>query len=174
MRKLITTLLMLPFVAMAAGGDYKLDDAQIDITDNLSLQRGAKNYVTYCLGCHSAKHIRYIRMAYDFDIEEEQVLEEIAPEGASIYDNMHSAMNEHDAERWFGITPPDLSLIARSRGPDWLYTYLKSFYVDKSKTLGVNNAVLKDVGMPNPLWQLQGLQQAEYRNISGKEISTSP
>ncbi len=172
MRKLITILLMLPFVVMAAGGEYKLDEAEIDLTDSLSLQRGAKNYVNYCLGCHSAKHIRYIRMAYDFGIEEDQVLEEIAPEGASIYDTMHSAMNGHDAERWFGIEPPDLSLIARSRGADWLYTYLRSFYVDKTKALGVNNAVLKDVGMPNPLWQLQGLQQAVYRNISGKEKLT--
>ncbi len=172
MKKLITTLLMLPFIAMAAGDGIELDDADIDLTDNASLQRGAKSYVTYCLGCHSAKHIRYLRMAYDFDIEEEKVLDEIAPEGAGIYDKMHSAMNAHDAEKWFGINPPDLSLIARSRGADWLYTYLRSFYVDKSKTLGVNNALHKDVSMPNPFWQLQGLQQPVFRNVSGNETLT--
>jgi ubiquinol-cytochrome c reductase cytochrome c1 subunit len=172
MKKLITILLMLPFMAMAAGGGIELDDADIDLADNTSLQRGAQSYVTYCLGCHSVKHIRYIRMANDFDLEEDKLLDEIAPEGAGIYDKMHSAMNAHDAEKWFGINPPDLSLIARSRGPDWLYTYLRSFYVDNSKTLGINNAVLKDVGMPNPFWQLQGLQQPVFRNVSGIETLT--
>ena len=174
MKKLITTLiLMLPFVAMAAGGGIELDSADTDITDNASLQRGAKHFVTYCLGCHSAKHIRYIRMATDFDITEDVMLNDIAPEGSTIYDVMNTAMNAHDSERWFGITPPDLSLIARSRGKDWLYTYLRSFYVDKSKVLGVNNVVLKDVGMPNPFWQLQGLQRPVYKNISGREMLTS-
>ena len=173
MKKLITTLLlMLPLVVLAAGGGIELDDADIDLTDNSSLQRGAKSYVTYCLGCHSAKHIRYLRMAYDFDVDEDTVLNEIAPEGAGIYDPMHSAMNAHDSEKWFGINPPDLSLIARSRGADWLYTYLRKFYVDNSKPLGVNNAVLRDVGMPNPFWQLQGLQQPVFKNISGHETLT--
>jgi len=173
MKKLIITLLlMLPFVVIASEGGIELDDADIDLTDNASLQRGAKSYVTYCLGCHSAKHIRYLRMAYDFDIEEDTVLNEIAPEGAGIYDAMHSAMNAHDAEKWFGINPPDLSLIARSRGADWLYTYLRTFYIDKSKVLGINNALHKDVGMPNPFWQLQGLQQPVFRNISGHETLT--
>ena len=163
---------MLPLVVLAAGGGIELDDADIDLTDNSSLQRGAKSYVTYCLGCHSAKHIRYLRMAYDFDVDEDTVLNKIAPEGAGIYDPMHSAMNAHDSEKWFGINPPDLSLIARSRGADWLYTYLRKFYVDNSKPLGVNNAVLRDVGMPNPFWQLQGLQQPVFKNISGHETLT--
>ena len=162
---------MLPLVTMASG-DIHLDEANIDLSNSESLQRGAKHYVTYCLGCHSSKHIRYLRMAYDFNIDEDKVLNEIAPEGAGIYDQMHSAMNAHDAEKWFGIKPPDLSLIARSRGPDWLYTYLKSFYVDNSKILGVNNAVFKDVGMPNPFWQVQGLQKPVYKNISGTETLT--
>lgn len=173
MKKLITILLLLPFVAIATGDDFELDEADIDLTDNGSLQRGAQHYVTYCLGCHSAKHIRYLRMAYDFNIEEEKVLNEIAPEGTGIYDKMLSAMNERDAEKWFGINPPDLSLIARSRGADWLYTYLRSFYVDNSKRLGINNALHKDVGMPNPFWQLQGMQKPVYMNISGKEALTS-
>lgn len=173
MKKLITILLlMLPFSVMAAGGGIELDDADIDLTDNASLRRGAKSYVTYCLGCHSAKHIRYLRMSYDFEIDEDTVLNEIAPEGAGIFDEMHSAMNAQDAEKWFGIDPPDLSLIARSRGADWLYTYLRSFYVDKSKILGVNNAVHKDVGMLNPFWQIQGLQQPVFKNISGHETLT--
>ncbi len=169
MKKITNTLLLflLPFTAFASGG-VELQEADIDLSDSASLQRGAKYYVTYCLGCHSAKHIRYIRMAKDFNISKEKVLEEIAPEGNGIYESMITAMNAHDAEKWFGIKPPDLSLIARSRGPDWLVTYLKGFYVDKSKVLGVNNTVFKDVGMPNVLWQLQGEQRPVFKKADGQ------
>ena len=146
-----------------------MQDADIDLSDNASLERGAKTFVTYCLGCHSAKHIRYKRIAIDLKISDEEVLKEIAPVGAAIYDQMHSAMNGHDANKWFGTEPPDLSLIARSRGADWLYSYLKGFYVDKSKPLGVNNVVFEDVGMPNMLWQLQGLQTPVYKNTAEGE-----
>lgn len=166
---LYALLLLLPLAANASEG-IKLQDANYDLTDNFSLQRGAKYFVAYCLGCHSAKHIRYLRIVHDFDIDKKTVLKEIAPQGASIYDTMNSAMNAHDADKWFGISPPDLSLIARSRGPDWLFTYLKSFYVDHKKPLGVNNLVFKDVGMPNPLWQLQGIQKPVYINVDGKEV----
>ncbi|MGR9114983.1 MAG: cytochrome c1 [Gammaproteobacteria bacterium] len=171
MKKLIKTLLilMLPLSALASGS-VQLQEADIDLTDNASLQRGAKHFVTYCLGCHSAKHIRYLRIALDFDIPQEKVLKEIAPEGASIYDQMHSAMNAHDAEKWFGTMPPDLSLIARSRGADWLYSYLKGFYTDKNRPFGVNNLVFEDVGMPNVLWQQQGEQIATFKDSEGKKV----
>jgi ubiquinol-cytochrome c reductase cytochrome c1 subunit len=174
MKKLLNTLLilMLPLGALASGS-VQLQEADIDLTDNASLQRGAKHFVTYCLGCHSAKHIRYLRIALDFDIPKEKVLKDIAPEGANIYDQMHSAMNAHDAEKWFGTTPPDLSLIARSRGADWLYSYLKGFYTDKSKTFGVNNVFFADVGMPNVFWQQQGEQIPVYKKVDGKEIITN-
>jgi len=163
MKKLLIILLLsLSFDAMA-NEEIELQSAKIDLSDNESLQRGAKHFVTYCLGCHSAKHIRYLRIANDVGVDPQKVLKDIAPEGASIYDQLHSAMNKHDAEKWFGTQPPDLSLIARSRGPDWLYSYLKSYYVDASKPLGVNNLVFKDTAMPNPLWQLQGEQHAEQR-----------
>jgi len=173
MKKLLNTLLilMLPFGALASGS-VQLQEADIDLTDNASLQRGAKHFVTYCLGCHSAKHIRYLRIALDFDIPKEKVLKEIAPEGAGIYDKMHSAMNAHDAEKWFGTMPPDLSLIARSRGADWLYSYLKGFYSDKGKPFGVNNIVFQDVGMPNVFWQQQGEQIPVYKKVDGKEVIT--
>jgi ubiquinol-cytochrome c reductase cytochrome c1 subunit len=169
MKKFITLLFLLLPVSVFASTSVHLQDADIDLSDNASLQRGAKTFVTYCLGCHSAKHIRYKRIAIDLDITDETVLKEIAPVGAAIYDQMHSAMNGHDANKWFGTTPPDLSLIARSRGADWLYSYLKGFYVDKSKPLGVNNTVFEDVGMPNMLWQLQGLQTPVYKTGEGKE-----
>lgn len=160
MKKLITLFLLLTLSFCGyASEDIELQEANIDLSDSESLQRGAKHFVTYCLGCHSLKHIRYQRMALDFGIDEKQMLKNIAPKEATPYDKLYTAMSGHDAEKWFGIQPPDLSLIARSRGADWLYTYLKSFYTDHTKPLGTNNIVFKDVGMPNVFWQLQGLQQ---------------
>ncbi|MGR9037808.1 MAG: cytochrome c1 [Gammaproteobacteria bacterium] len=100
-------MLILPFGAGASEG-IKLQKADIDVSDTESLQRGAKHFVTYCLGCHSIKQIRYKRMALDFGVEEKKVLSEIAPLGATIYDKIETAMNGHDAEKWFGINPPDL------------------------------------------------------------------
>ncbi len=163
MKKLLIILLLTLSFGAIANEEIELQSAKIDLSDNESLQRGAKHFVTYCLGCHSAKHIRYLRIAIDVGADPQKVLKDIAPEGASIYDQLHSAMNKHDAEKWFGTQPPDLSLIARSRGADWLYSYLKSYYVDTSKPLGVNNLVFKDTAMLNPLWQLQGEQHAEQR-----------
>ena len=163
MKKLLIILLLTFSFGAIANEAIELQSARIDLSNNESLQRGAKHFVTYCLGCHSAKHIRYLRIANDVGADPQKVLKDIAPEGASIYDQLHSAMNKHDAEKWFGTQPPDLSLIARSRGADWLYSYLKSYYIDTSKPLGVNNLVFKDTAMPNPLWQLQGEQHAEQR-----------
>ncbi len=170
MKKLITLFLflMLSFGAYASK-EMELQEADIDLTDNASLQRGAKHFVTYCLGCHSVKHIRYLRIALDVEVDQKKMLKDIAPEGASIYDQLHSAMNAHDAEKWFGTQPPDLSLIARSRGADWLYSYLKGFYIDKSKPFGVNNTVFEDVGMPNVLWQLQGQQRPIFKTVDGQQ-----
>jgi ubiquinol-cytochrome c reductase cytochrome c1 subunit len=163
-------LFLLSFSANASSGGVKLEEADIDLTDTVSLERGAKHYVTYCLGCHSAKHIRYKRIALDLHLDEGEILKNVAPLGAGIYDQMHSAMNGHDAEKWFGTTPPDLSLIARSRGADWLYSYLKGFYAEPGKPTGVNNTVFKDVAMPNVFWQQQGTQVAVIKNIDGQDV----
>ena len=171
MKKIIILLLVCTLsVNLYASESLELQTADIDLSDKESLQRGAKNFVTYCLGCHSIKHIRYKRLAQDLNIDEKKLLLEIAPQNAGIYDKMLTAMNGHDAEKWFGIQPPDLSLIARSRGKDWLYSYLKGFYTDKSKPLGVNNTVFPDVGMPNVLWQLQGEQEAVLEMVDGKQV----
>jgi len=165
MKTFITTLLLLSVLSTGvhASEESQLQEAKIDPTDKVSLLRGAKHFVTYCLGCHSAKYMRYLRIALDTGTDETTVLQEIAPEGAGIYDQLHTAMNKHDAEKWFGVQPPDLSLIARSRGADWLYSYLKSYYKDSARPFGVNNLVFPDTAMPNPLWQLQGEQIAEQR-----------
>jgi ubiquinol-cytochrome c reductase cytochrome c1 subunit len=164
-------LLSLSFGVVAAEG-IELQEANNHVNDNASLQRGAKHFVTYCLGCHSIKHIRYLRIALDLDVDPKEVLKDIAPEGANIYDQLHSAMNAHDAEKWFGTQPPDLSLIGRSRGADWLYSYLKSYYIDPKSPRGVNNLIFEDTAMPNPLWQLQGEQYAEHKKtILGSEYT---
>lgn len=173
MKKLIYTLLfILPFSVYAGGAGIELEEADVDLSDYAAIERGAKHYVTYCLGCHSAKHIRYKRIALDLELDESKVLEGIAPYGARIYDQMQTAMNKHDSTKWFGTNPPDLSLIARSRSADWLYSYLKGFYTEKGSPLGTNNVVFKDVGMPNVLWQLQGEQTPVIKKIDGQEIVT--
>jgi ubiquinol-cytochrome c reductase cytochrome c1 subunit len=171
--KNLTTLLLLMILSFGvrASEGVKLQEADVDVGDKTSLLRGAKHFVTYCLGCHSIKQVRYLRLALDTHADEKEVLKDIAPFGASIYDQLHSAMNKHDAEKWFGTQPPDLSLIARSRGADWLYSYLKSYYTDKNRPFGVNNLVFEDTAMPNPLWQLQGEQHEVIRKtIYGDRI----
>ena len=173
MKKLLQSclLLLMPLGVFAAGG-MDLDSADYDVSDTKSLENGAYLYVQYCLGCHSTKYIRYLNLADDFGIKQQKILEKIAPEGAGIYDKMLTAMNGHDAKKWFGRQPPDLSLIARSRGADWLYSYLKGFYIDPARPLGVNNAIYPDVAMPNPLWKLQGKQKAVYKTVDGQEVIT--
>ncbi len=170
MKNFIYTLLLLLPISTFAAGNVVLKRADVDLEDFTSIQKGAKHYVQYCLGCHSAKYMRYKRIAMDLEIDEDIVLNEIAPEGANIYDPMLTAMNEHDSKKWFGVNPPDLSLISRVRGADWLYTYLKGFYTDKSKPFGSNNTVFKDVGMPNVLWQLQGEQTAVMEQSHGEDV----
>ncbi|MGZ8135774.1 MAG: cytochrome c1 [Methylococcaceae bacterium] len=165
MKTFISTLLLLLSLSFGvrAAEEVSLQEANINLADKPSLLRGAKYFVTYCLGCHSAKYMRYLRIAMDEHVDEKTVLKDIAPEGASIYDQLHSAMNKHDAEKWFGTQPPDLSLIARSRGADWIYSYLKSYYIDPTRPFGANNMIFPDTAMPNPLWQLQGDQHAVPR-----------
>ncbi len=147
-------------VALASGGGAHLDRVDIDISDNASLQKGAKYYVNYCYGCHSLKFLRYNRLAKDLGIAEQDVIDNLMFSGSKIADPMEISMTKEDANNWFGVQPPDLSLIARSRGTDWLYTYLRSFYADDSRPFGVNNTLFKDVGMPHVLSGLQGLKAA--------------
>lgn len=161
-RLLGIALVLLPLLARA-GGEVPLDSASIDVFDTASLQRGAKTYVQYCLGCHALKYMRFSRIASDLQMAEQKVTEELMYVGEKIHDSMHIAMRPEDAERWFGIPAPDLSVIARARGADWLFSYLRGFYVDESRPFGVNNRVFKDVAMPNVLGHLQGQQQAVLR-----------
>jgi len=170
MKKISFSILLLVFsLGVAAEESVDLQQANFDPGDRASILQGAKHFVKYCLGCHSLKHIRYQRIAQDFTIDNKKVLADVAPQGATIYDQMITAMNAHDSMKWFGIQPPDLSLASRSRSADWLYSYLKSFYTDTTKPLGTNNLVFKDVGMPNVFWQVQGEQIATYTEDDGKQ-----
>ena len=144
--------------------EAELDAANTNIANTASLQRGAKYFVNYCLGCHSAQYVRYNRLAQDLQLSEDQLVQNLMFTGERPFDTMANAMRPEDAVRWFGIAPPDLSLIARSRGTDYLYTFLRSFYEDPSSPTGVDNIVLPGTAMPHVLWQLQGTQRAVFED----------
>ena len=178
MKKIILALavLALPALSVASGGEgYHLMTAPIDSHNKASLQRGAKLFVNYCMGCHSLEHQRYNRMARDIGLTDEQVKENLIFTGAKVGDTMKNAMRKSEAKGWFGVVPPDLTLIARSRGVDYLYTYLLTFYEDPSRPFGVNNAAFPNAGMPHVLWELQGMQKPVYekhKNAEGHEVET--
>lgn len=147
-------------VAGASGGAMPLQQADTDLSNLASLQRGARNFVNYCLGCHSLKYMRYSQVGEDLALTEDELRDNLMFTGTRVYDAMVSAMPAEQARQWFGNAPPDLSLIARSRGVDYIYTFLKSFYLDPSRPTGVNNAVLPGTAMPHVLAGLQGLHNA--------------
>ena len=160
MRKITTILAILclaPLVAFASESTVKLDRAPIQSGDKLSLQRGAKTFVNYCLSCHSAEYMRYNRLR-DIGLSENQISDNLIFTGQKVGELMTVAMKTKEAKQWFGVAPPDLSVIARSRGADWLYTYLRKFYRDDSTATGWNNLVFDKAAMPHVLYQLQGEQ----------------
>ena len=152
---------------VAAQHEAALEPANTNIANTASLQRGAKYFVNYCLGCHSAQYVRYNRLAEDLQLSEEQLTENLMFTGEQIFDTMDNAMRPEDAARWFSIAPPDLSLIARSRGTDYIYTFLRSFYAAPGRPTGVDNVVLPGTAMPHVLWQLQGTQRAVFAEHDG-------
>jgi len=170
MRILVLVILLLSVLlpaswVMASSNGPALDAANIQIEDRESIKRGAKTFVEYCLNCHSAALMRYSRIGQDLNLNDDEVRSQLITTGAKIGGVMAVAIDEEDAKRWFGAAPPDLSVIARARGVDWLYTYLRSFYRDESRPWGVNNTVFKDVGMPHVLWELQGLQKPITKRV---------
>ena len=146
-----------------------LDEANNNVANTASLQRGAKYFVNYCLGCHSAKYVRYNRLGQDLQLNNQQLMDNLMFTGEQVFDTMDIAMRPEDAARWFSITPPDLSLIARSRGTDYIYTFLRSFYANPERPTGVDNIVLPGTAMPHVLWQLQGTQRAVFEEHGGVE-----
>jgi len=162
--KRIATILLLSVWAPAgwsAGSALDLLDANVNLEDTASLQRGAGLYVNYCLGCHALSFMRYDRMGRDLGLTNEQVSENLLFAADKVTAPMDISMRSEAARNWFGVTPPDLSVISRSRGPDWLYSYLTTFHTDPnpSRPFGVNNVVFSEVAMPHALAPLQGRQE---------------
>ena len=141
------------------------DKAYVDATDKSSLQRGAQIYMNYCLGCHSLKYARYKKVSEDLEIPLDMFEDNLIFGDQKMGDLIQVGMDPKEAKEWFGNTPPDLTLEAGLRGPDWVYTYLKSFYIDESRPLGVNNKVYENVGMPHVLVDLQGTPQSVCRQV---------
>lgn len=169
----ITALLINANVHAAGSSSWPMEHPYINLTDKAALQRGAKMYANYCQGCHSAKFVRYRRLAKDLGITDESgtimvgvMKDNLMFSADKMGDTIQSAMTKDDAMRWFGgSVPPDLSLVARKRGTDWLYTYLKAFYKDEERPWGANNALFPNVGMPHALLELQGVQEPVYKKV---------
>jgi ubiquinol-cytochrome c reductase cytochrome c1 subunit len=162
MRTLLAALLFVPATLLAAEGGQALDPAPIDPRDVVSLQSGARTFVNYCLNCHGAQYMRYNRLA-DLGLSEAQIVDNLMFAADKVGDTMHVAMTAKDGKAWFGVPPPDLSVIGRSRGADWLYTYLRSYYRDDRTLSGWNNRTYPTVAMPHVLWKLQAEQSVvEY------------
>ena len=152
--KLTLAATLLSFSVFAAG-DLHLDHANTNISDTASLQNGAKLFMNYCSGCHAIGFMRYNRIAQDLNLSDSLVAEHLMFAGEKPGETITTAMPKEGAAKWFGGTPPDLSLVARSKGTDWIYTYLRGFYEDDSKIFGVNNKVLENASMPDILWSLK-------------------
>ena len=155
-------LIALALPAGAAGGGAELAPANIDPGNVKSLQRGAANFMNYCSGCHSAQYVRYSTIGENLELSEELLIENLMFNAEKTFETIKVNMPREAAERWFGVAPPDVSLLARSRGADYIYNFLKGFYVDPAHPNGTNNTVLAGTAMPHVLWELQGFNKAVF------------
>lgn len=149
------------FTAQASESGGELMAAHTNVRDKASLQRGARLFFNYCVGCHSLQYLRYSRMAKDLGLTQKEVTENLDFTGAKFQDAIVASMPAADATKWFGKVPPDLSLEIDAKGTDWVYSYLNSFYLDPARPVGWNNTVFPNASMPFPLWELQGVQVAK-------------
>lgn len=156
MKKLLVIIALLPIVAFA-NTTAVIKSAPIDPSDQASLQRGARTFINNCLNCHSANYMRYNRLV-DIGLTEKEIKDNLLFAGDKIGDPMRIAMDPQDAKKWFGVTPPDLSVEVRARGVDWLYAYMRGFYKDETTPSGWNNIVFDKVAMPHVFYQQQGEQ----------------
>jgi len=169
MKKFIAILIALMMglynsISFSADGSYHLDNAKINLDDEQSLQRGARNFINYCLNCHSANYMRYNRLA-DIGLSDDVIKENLLFTAEKTGELMDINMDSTEAKKWFGANPPNLTVTARSRGKDWIYSYLRTFYVDESRELGWNNLVYPNAAMPHVLWELQGVQNLEDNKL---------
>ena len=150
--------------AIAAGGAVHLEPAEIDPDNVSSLQRGARNFMNYCSGCHSAQYVRFNTIGKSLGLSEEQLVDNLMFNAAKTFETIKSSMPPADAARWYGTAPPDMSLMARAKGADYVYNFLKGFYVSPESPTGVDNLVLAGTSMPHVLWELQGFQAAHFEH----------
>ena len=169
-RALACAVALLVPVAHASSGPGKLDHAPIDLRDAASLQAGAKVFVNYCLNCHAASMMRYNRLR-DLGLSDDQIKDNLLFTAEKVGEMMNVGMARKDAKEWFGAAPPDLSVLARARGADWLYTYLRSFYRDPSTPTGWNNLLFDRVAMPHALWTLSGQAALDVREFKTDEAA---
>lgn len=162
MRALIVLLALVTAGSVYAAEEVELEKAGNDPDNINSLQRGARNFMNYCAGCHSAKYVRYNTLARDLQLSEAQLIDNLMFNAEKTFETIEANMPMADAARWFGQPPPDLSLMARARGTDYIYNFLKGFYLEPESPSGVNNRVLKGTSMPHVLWELQGYQEAVF------------
>src|SRR5215212_4495 len=169
MKNLLLALLLAPFSVLAAEG-ARLDHSPHDPRDLVSVQAGARTYVNYCLGCHSLQYMRYDSLG-ELGLSEAQIKDNLMFTADKVGEPMKGPLNAKAAKSWFGVNPPDLSVAARVRGADWLYTYLRTFYRDPKTTTGWNNAVFPNVAMPHALWTLQGEHGLDEKTRKLSELS---
>jgi len=174
MKRLFIALAGLTLSAAAFANEHALPFSFKPDTTNLpSVQRGARDYMAYCSGCHSMKHLRYSRIAQDLGIPEDLVKKNLMFTTEKIGEHIISSMPADQSKQWFGQTPPDLTVETRARGADWVYSYLNSFYVDESRPVGVNNLVLPGASMPHVLWELQGWQIKPEAKAEGEHAEAA-
>ena len=156
----------------AAGGTVELESADIEPGNIASLQRGARNYMNYCSGCHSAQYVRFNTIGKDLELSEEELIDNLMFNAEKTFETIQSAMPAEEAARWFGQAPPDMSLMARAKGADYIFNFLKGFYLDPDSPTGVDNTVLPGTSMPHVLWELQGYQGAVFSEQSDGDVTT--
>ena len=165
MKKLaLAAVLCLPLAALAAEAGFRLDHSPHDPNNLVSLQEGARTFVNYCQGCHGMQYMRLNRLT-EIGLSEAQIRDNLMFTAEKVGETMKTAMPAKESKAWFGVAPPDLSVSARSRGADWLYTYLRTFYRDPKAATGWNNVVFPNVGMPHALWSLQGERALEVSAV---------
>jgi ubiquinol-cytochrome c reductase cytochrome c1 subunit len=169
MKKFLAALLLAPATLFAAEAGYPLEHAPIEPRDLVSLQSGARTFVNYCLNCHGAQYMRYNRLT-DLGLTEAQIRDNLMFAADKVGETMKVALSTGQGKAWFGVPPPDLSVIARSRGADWLYTYLRTFYRDDKTPSGWNNKVFPNAAMPHVLWKLQAEQSAVQYDRTARDL----
>lgn len=159
--------------ALAAGGQTHLEPANLEQDNTASLRRGARNFMNYCSGCHSAKYVRFNTIGKDLDLSEEQLIDNLMFNAEKTFETIQAAMPAEDAAVWYGKAPPDMSLMARAKGADYVYNFLKGFYVSEDSPTGVDNMVLPGTSMPHVLWELQGYQAAALETHENEDGSAT-